>query len=401
MSLQGKRVLLGICGGIAAYKIPLLVRALIKEGAQVRCVMTPDAEQFVSSLVLSTLSGHPALSAYTADEAGSTVWNSHVELGLWAEVFLVAPLTANTLAKLAHGQSDNLLTATYLSARCPVLVAPAMDLDMMAHPSVQSNLERIASHGVEVVDAEFGFLASGLEGKGRMPEPEQLLARIQSRLGRGPLSGYKLLVNAGPTYEPIDAVRFIGNHSSGKMGVEIALEAVRRGAEVYLVHGPLRFVLPEAAFARVVPVVTAAEMNQACSEWFERCDGAILSAAVADFRPAEPQTNKIKKDRAPDAIRLEPTPDVLAGLGAKKRSDQTLIGFALETDNGMENAQKKLSRKNLDWIVLNEPGPQTGFGTDTNRAWLVHKSGEKRDSGLVSKAELARQILDTLTHAAP
>lgn len=401
MLLRGKKVLLGICGGIAAYKIPMLVRALIKEGAEVRCVMTSEAGQFVSPLVLSTLSGYPALSAYTAQESGSAVWNSHVELGLWADVFLIAPLTANTLAKLAHGQSDNLLTATYLSARCPVLVAPAMDLDMMAHPSVQSNLKQLTSYGIEVVEPEFGFLASGLEGKGRMPEPEHLLERIQTRMGRGPLSGFKLLINAGPTYEPIDAVRFIGNHSSGKMGVEIALEAVRRGAEVYLVHGPLRFTLPDAAFAQVVPVVTAAEMERACSEWFDRCDGAILSAAVADFRPADPKANKIKKDQAPEAIQLEPTPDILAGLGTKKRTNQTLIGFALETDNGLDNAWKKLTRKNLDWIVLNEPGPETGFGTETNRAWLVHKSGEKRDSGLVSKAELAGQILDVLTHAAP
>ncbi len=396
MSLKGKKVLLGVCGGIAAYKIPLLLRLLSKEGAEVRCVLTAEAQRFVSPLVLSTLSGHPALSSYTAEREGAEVWNSHVELGIWADVFLIAPLTASTLAKMASGQSDNLLLATYLSARCSVLAAPAMDLDMYTHPSVARNLEIVSRDGVRIIPAESGFLASGLEGQGRLPEPEQLLETIKSALTPQTLHGIKVLVNAGPTYEPIDPVRFIGNHSSGKMGVEIALEAARRGAEVVLVHGPMKIQLPKARLSKVVSVQTAEQMNTACSEIFTWCDVAIMSAAVADFRPAQVHSAKIKKDLEFRSIELEPTPDVLAGLGKAKGENQVLVGFALETDMPEQNALKKLERKNLDWIVLNQPSSETGFGTETNRALMISRSGEKRDSGLVSKSELAGMILDAV-----
>jgi phosphopantothenoylcysteine decarboxylase/phosphopantothenate--cysteine ligase len=372
------------------------VRLLTKQGAEVRCVLTPEAQRFVSPLVLSTLSGFPALSSYTSEKEGAEVWNSHVELGLWADVFLIAPLTAGTLSKMAVGLSDNLLLATYLSARCPVLVAPAMDLDMYAHPSVKRNIEVLFGDGVKVIPAQTGSLASGLEGQGRMPEPEHLFELVRGSLVEANLKGLKVLVNAGPTYEPIDPVRFIGNHSSGKMGLELASEAARRGAEVYFVHGPMHLKLPEGLFARVVAVQTAEQMNEACREIFTFCDAAILSAAVADFRPAELQTKKIKKELDFRSIALEPTADVLAGLGQIKNSKQILVGFALETDQPEQNALKKLEKKNLDWIVLNQPGPETGFGSDTNRATLISRNGEKRDSGLVSKSDLAALILDAV-----
>jgi phosphopantothenoylcysteine decarboxylase / phosphopantothenate---cysteine ligase len=393
--LKNKKILLGISGGIAAYKTPLLVRLLVQAGAEVQVILTPSAASFVSELTLSTLSKRPALSEYTYQDSGAEVWNSHVELGIWADLFVIAPLTANSLAKMALGQSDNLLVATYLSARCPVIAAPAMDLDMYIHPSVVRNIDQLKEDGVQVLDAAEGELASGLVGKGRMPEPEDLFNHIKDFFKRDEKwASKKILINAGPTYEAIDPVRFIGNHSSGKMGLALALEAQKRGAEVYFVHGPMANPT-KSIFFKQIPVISAKEMNEACQNIFPHVQVAILSAAVADYRPSKVADQKIKKADSALDIALEPTVDVLKSLGEKKK-DQILVGFALETENALENGQKKLKNKNLDLIVVNSPSSSTGFGTDTNQAILLDKKGNTKDSLLVTKSELSVQILDSI-----
>lgn len=399
--LQGRRILLGVSGGIAAYKTPELVRLFIKAGAEVQVVMTESAKHFVSDLTLSTVSKRPALSEYfTKGKGGASAWNNHVELGLWPDIMLFAPLTANSLAKMARGESDNLLLATYLSARCPVVVAPAMDLDMYAHPSTQRNLRQLEEDGCQVIPAASGELASGLKGQGRLPEPQELFDYIDSFFFKGPLSNKKLLINAGPTYEAIDPVRFIGNHSSGKMGLALAVEAVKRGAQVHLVVGPVSIEIPDLPDLQVERVTTSAEMNEACIRAFDNVDVAIASAAVSDYRPAKMASSKIKKADQSLDIQLEPTPDILKGMGQAKK-DQILVGFALETDNAEANGKGKLERKNLDLIVVNQPTDKTGFGADTNQAILLDSSGNRVVTELVSKTELANQILNKVQELLP
>jgi len=395
MLLKNKKILLGISGGIAAYKTPLLVRLLVKAGAEVQVILTPSATSFVTPLTLSTVSKRPAVFEYTYSESGTDVWNSHVDLGLWADLFIITPLTANTLSKMAKGQSDNLLIATYLSARCPVVVAPAMDLDMYIHPTTIRNLTTLKEDGVTVLDAKEGELASGLSGKGRMPEPEDLFQHILSFFfQKKTLISKKILINAGPTHEAIDPVRFIGNHSSGKMGMALAREAQSRGAEVYFVHGPI-LNPPKNEFFEEVAIVSAQEMNEVCQRIFPKMDVAILSAAVADYRPSEVADQKIKKADSTLEIHLEPTIDVLKSLGEKK-INQVLVGFALETENALENGRKKLLGKNLDLIVINSPTENTGFGSNTNQATLLDKKGNRKDTPLVSKEALSTQILDEI-----
>ncbi|MGB3617213.1 MAG: bifunctional phosphopantothenoylcysteine decarboxylase/phosphopantothenate--cysteine ligase CoaBC [Catalinimonas sp.] len=392
MPTRPRHVLLGVSGSIAAYKAAPLVRLLVGTGAEVRVVMTPAATGFITPLTLATLSRNPALSTYTRGEAGE--WNNHVELGLWADAMVVAPLSARTLAKFAHGLADDLLTACYLSARCPVFVAPAMDLDMYAHPTTVENLARLRRFGNHVIDAGVGKLASGLSGQGRMAEPEQIVATLQDHFGAAEqLSGKRVLVTAGPTHEPIDPVRFLGNHSSGKMGWALA-EALRdAGADVTLVSGPTA--LPDPAGVRTVRVTTAEQMHTAALQHFEGADWAVLAAAVADYTPREVSAQKIKKE-ADEVPRLElrRTPDIAAELGRRKRADQTLIGFALETNDAVENARAKLRRKRLDWIVLNTlEDAGAGFQHDTNKVRLLSADGGEEAFALMPKTELARRLV--------
>ena len=392
--LRGRKILLGISGGIAAYKTPMLVRLLVKAGAEVQVVMTENARQFVSDLVLGTLSGRPALSAYIEnEEEDAPSWNNHVELGLWPDLMLFAPLTAATLAKMVQGQSDNLLMAVFLSARCPIMLSPAMDLDMYQHPSTLRNMERAKEDGCIVIPAEEGELASGLSGQGRMPEPEQLFERVHEFFSKGSWSGKRVLINAGPTYEAIDPVRFIGNHSSGKMGLELARAAVQRGAEVDLVIGPSALEIGPDEGLRCHRVVSADEMKSRCEELFPDVDVALLSAAVSDYRPAHVSTSKIKKTQQQRELLLEPTPDILHELGRVKEH-QLLVGFALETDDAEVHGRSKLERKNLDMIVVNQPSAQTGFGTDTNQALLLTSCGNRVKTELMSKSDLSSLILD-------
>lgn len=397
--LQGKRILLGITGGIAAYKTPALVRLLVKSGAEVQVVLTPSAKDFVSDLVLGTLSGKPALCDYLSSEGGSSSWNNHVELGLWADLMLIAPLTANSLSKMVNGLADELLWATYLSARCPVMVSPAMDLDMYAHPSTKRNLAQLERDGVRVIPAATGELASGLTGQGRMPEPEDLLKEIEVHFkSSSSLAGKRVLINAGPTYEPIDPVRFIGNHSSGKTGVALAKEALSRGAQVDLVLGPVAKSLSVHGATRY-DVMTAEEMNDRCQELFPYCDIAILSAAVSDYRPASMHEQKIKKGSTDLEMKLEPTVDILKGLGERK-AHQFLVGFALETTDAEAYGRQKLKRKNLDLIIVNSPGTNTGFGTDTNKVILLDEQGGRDETELLSKSELAKLIFNRIEELA-
>lgn len=401
--LNGRRILLGVTGGIAAYKTPQLVRLLVKAGAEVQVIMTESAKEFVSELVLSTVSKRPVLSSYVYQgEGASKTWNSHVELGLWPDLFLITPLTANTLAKMATGQADHLLLATYLSARCPVWVAPAMDLDMYQHPTTVRNLHLIEQDGVKVIPAESGELASGLSGQGRMPEPENLFALLEQHFSDGPLQGKRVLINAGPTYEAIDPVRFIGNHSSGKMGIALAEEALSLGAEVDLVLGPVNTEVTAHPLLHIHRVSSAEEMKVACENGFNNAAIAIMAAAVSDYRPTTIASQKIKKQEASLSIQLEPTPDILKGLGERK-SHQFLVGFALETEHAEANGLLKLQKKNLDLIVVNQPSDQTGFGTETNQAVLLHRNGDRMPTNLVSKKELSRiifhQIISALPHA--
>jgi phosphopantothenoylcysteine decarboxylase/phosphopantothenate--cysteine ligase len=378
--LKGKNILIGISGGIAAYKTPYLVRLFKLAGADVKVILTDSASQFVSPLTLATLSENPVPSSFIKeDEQGDISWNNHVALALWADLMVVAPATANTLSKMAHGQSDNLLLVTYLSAKCPVFIAPAMDLDMYKHKSTKDSLDKLATFGDAIIPAEEGLLASGLSGAGRMAEPEHIVAFIVKHLkGLQPLSGKRVIVTAGPTYEPIDPVRFIGNHSSGLMGYELADYAAKLGAEVVLVSGPTSLLVSDKTIKKFA-VATAIEMNKVVLAHFETSDIFIGAAAVADYRPAQVYDQKIKKESlANPNIELIKNPDIIAGLG-KIKKHQYLVGFALETQDVLDNGTKKLYAKNLDAIVLNSlEDPGAGFGHKTNKVqFLSHKNGLK------------------------
>ena len=382
-------IVLGITAGIAAYKTPQLVRLLTKNGHNVKVILTENAKEFVTPLTLSTVSKNPVLTSFSSPEGN---WHSHVELALWADAMLIAPATANTIAKMAHGICDNLLLATYFSAKAPVFIAPAMDLDMYAHPTVTENLAKLASYGNHIIPATYGELASGLVGQGRMAEPEDIVLFIENELSENlPFKGKKILITAGPTYEAIDPVRFIGNFSSGKMGIALANEAVRQGAEVHLILGPSseKNIHSQIHLHRVV---SAQQMYEAAVSEFSTCDIAILSAAVADYTPEIVAPEKIKKKGGNLSLTLVPTVDILASLG-KIKTTQTLIGFALETENEVANAQAKLEKKNLDGIVLNSlRDAGAGFGTDTNKITFITK--EKQISfPLKSKEEVAKDIL--------
>jgi phosphopantothenoylcysteine decarboxylase/phosphopantothenate--cysteine ligase len=395
--LNQKKILIAITGSIAAYKIPVLVRSLLKEGAEVRVLMTPAAEDFVSRLTLSTLTKASVLTRLF-DEAS---WANHVQLGRWADVMLVAPLSCNTLSKMAQGQCDNLVLATYLSATCPVVVAPAMDEDMWHHPATKKNLETLAGHGCQVIPVEHGELASGLIGDGRMAEPETIVGFLHHFFKTSyPLTGKKALVTAGPTYEPIDPVRFIGNHSSGKMGYALAEELASNGAEVTLVSGPVAL-HPVHKQIRVVPVTTAKEMYDACMAHLDY-DVAVLAAAVADFTPQDVAPQKIKKESADLTLTLKKTADILATLGAQKKPRQLLAGFALETENEIENALKKLKTKGADLMVLNSLNDGgAGFGKNTNRVTLLKEAGIFKAFETKHKKEVAQDIVAALIEMIP
>jgi phosphopantothenoylcysteine decarboxylase / phosphopantothenate---cysteine ligase len=397
MMLEGRHILVGVTGGIAAYKTASLIRLLVKEGAEVKVVMTPLAKEFITPLTLATLSRNPVLVDFF--NPGNGDWNSHVDLGLWSDLYIIAPATANTMAKMASGVADNLLLTTYLSARCPVMLAPAMDLDMLKHPATLANMERLKSFGNILVEPDTGELASGLEGKGRMAEPEAILKVVLTTLSKKKkvdLSGLNILINAGPTYESIDPVRFIGNHSSGKMGVALASAAIRCGASVHLVTGP-GVIIPPTMGCRITRVTSAAEMEAACSEAFPASDVAILAAAVADFTPEVHHNLKLKRGTEDLMIRLKPTADIARNLGSAKKENQIIIGFALETDNELENARGKLFRKNLDAIVLNSlRDTGAGFGTDTNLITIIDKYNNIDKFELKTKDEVAFDILEKI-----
>ncbi|MCC6279187.1 MAG: bifunctional phosphopantothenoylcysteine decarboxylase/phosphopantothenate--cysteine ligase CoaBC [Saprospiraceae bacterium] len=387
------KVILGISGSIAAYKSAFLTRLLVKQGHEVQVLMTEAAATFIAPLTLSTLSKRPVYS----DVRSETGWNNHVDLGLWADVLLIAPASANTLAKLANGLCDNILSAVYLSARCPVYVAPAMDVDMWHHPATQSNIRRLQEHGVRVIPVGHGELASGLVGDGRMAEPEDILAFVDQSMRQGVshlrLSGKKALVTAGPTHEALDPVRFIGNYSSGKMGIAVAEALARQGAEVTLVLGPthLRPVLPQI---KVVPVQSAQQMYEACSREFEHSDITILAAAVADYKPKDFSTVKIKKKDDDLSLPLAKIVDIAATLGQQKKPGQLLIGFALETNDAEQHAQAKMERKNFDFIVLNSLQDKgAGFGHETNKITIFHRNGSKKTFDLKSKTAVAEDIV--------
>lgn len=389
--LAGKKIVLGITGSIAAYKAPLLVRQFIKAGAEVKVIMTPAATDFVSKLTLSTLSRHDVL----VDLFQEDTWANHVHLGRWADVMLIAPLSCNTLSKMASGACDNLLLASYLSATCPVVVAPAMDEDMWHHPATKENLTRLSKFGNQVIPVGFGDLASGLVGPGRMAEPEEIVSYLSDFFSKKrELTGKKALVTAGPTYEAMDPVRFIGNHSSGKMGIAIAEELHSRGAKVTLVCGPVAD-RSAANAINTIAVSSADEMYTACME--VTYDIAVMAAAVADYRPKEVAPDKIKKSGEELTLTLVKTKDILAGLGKQKKTGQVLVGFALETSNEAINAQKKLKDKNADLIVLNSLNDEgAGFGYDTNKVSLFFRNGEERSLPLKPKTELAKDIVDTI-----
>ena len=389
--LQNKNIVLGICGSIAAYKSALLVRLLIKAGANVQVVMTPDATSFITPLTLSTLSKKPVLVEYF--DAANGEWNNHVELGLWADIFLIAPASANTLSKMANGQSDNLLTAVYLSAKCPVYFAPAMDLDMWKHPATQQNIQKLQSYGNILIPPGKGELASGLFGEGRMAEPEEIVDFLTTEIKKKlPLVNQKILVTAGPTYEAIDPVRFIGNHSSGKMGFAIADQLAAMGSDVTLVAGPTTQKSNQSSVKRI-DVTSAAEMLDACLQYYKDSKACIMCAAVADFTPVTVSAQKIKKQDADLNIELKKTTDILKTLGEQKRSGQILVGFALETNNEEDNAVEKLKKKNLDFIVLNSLNDKgAGFKTDTNKITIIDHKLQKTVFDLKDKDEVAKDI---------
>ena len=393
-ALSGKKILLGISGGIAAYKTATLVRLFIKAGAHVQVIMTPASKDFITPLTLSTLSKNPVYSSFYDESEENEKWNSHVELGLWADLMLIAPATANTLSKMANGICDNLLIATYLSAKCPVYFAPAMDLDMYIHPSTLESFKKLEQFGNTMIPAENGELASGLSGEGRMSEPENILAFLEADLeSKLPLKGKKILITAGPTYEAIDPVRFIGNHSTGKMGFDIAQSAAKLGASVILVSGPTHLKI-DNNLVKVVPVVSAQDMYEVCHHYFDDVDVAIAAAAVADYKPNNVAKNKIKKDAANFTIELEKTKDILASLGEIKKN-QFLIGFALETEDEIENAKLKIQKKNLDLIVLNSLQDEgAGFGKPTNKVTFIDCNFMVEPMELKSKEAVADDILN-------
>ena len=394
--LKGRKILLGVTGGIAAYKAATIIRLLVKEGAEVKVVMTPLAKEFITPLTMATLSKNPVLVDFFDPEDGS--WNSHIDLGMWADLFLVAPATANTMGKMAAGIADNLLLTTYLSARCPVFLAPAMDLDMLAHPATVRNTATLISFGNHIIEPDTGELASGLEGKGRMAEPEVIVKEIKEFLSKKktveqPLKGKRVFINAGPTVEPIDPVRFISNHSSGRMGIALADEAARLGADVTLVLGPVSL-RPSQKNVTIVPVKTAAEMKEASEKAFRNSDIGILAAAVADFTPEATSETKIKRGQGEMTIKLRPTEDIAAYLGTIRKEGQILAGFALETDNEVSNAVAKLRKKNLDLIILNSLRDEgAGFGHDTNRITIIDSNNNIDKFELKSKAGVASDIL--------
>ena len=394
--LKGKKILLGVTGGIAAYKTASLVRLFIKAGAQVQVVMTPASKDFVTPLTLSTLSKNPVFSEFYNEEDENALWNNHVELGLWADLMIIAPATANTLAKMANGNCDNLLMATYLSAKCPVYFAPAMDLDMYKHPTSIDNFHKLQLFGNIMIPAESGELASGLSGEGRMAEPENIISFLENDiLQKLPLKGKKILITAGPTYEAIDPVRFIGNHSSGKMGFDIANQAVQLGAEVILISGPTHLNVTNSVI-KVIRVQSAEEMYEQCHLYFDSVDIAIAAAAVADYKPKVVANQKIKKSENNFSIELEKTKDILASLGAIKKH-QFLVGFALETENEIEHAKLKIQKKNLDLIVLNSLNDKgAGFGKATNKVTFIDKSFQIEPMPLKSKEEVAKDILNKI-----
>jgi len=398
--MKDKKIIVGVTGGIAAYKTASLVREIVKRGGEVRVVMTPMAKQFITPLTLATLSKNPIAVDFFDPENGQ--WNSHVSLGLWADAMVIAPATANTLAKMANGIADNLLLTTYLSAKCPVFVAPSMDLDMYKHAATQENMRLLEERGVYFIDAESGELASGLIGKGRMAEPEYIADYLSSYFTEGgnlsernELRGMKVMLTAGPTYEKIDPVRFIGNYSSGKMGYAIAEELAKRGFKVELISGPVKLSISHKNI-NVTKVESAADMYKACCDIFPKCDAGIMCAAVADFTPADRSDEKIKR-KGEMTITLKPTQDIAAEMGRIKKENQTLVGFALETNDEILNAEGKLERKNLDFIVLNSLNDKgAGFMHDTNKITILEKGGISTEYELKSKKEVAKDIVDKL-----
>ena len=410
--LKGKKIVLGITGSIAAYKACLIIRGLIKAGAEVQVVITPAGKEFITPITLSALTHKPVINEFFSQRDGT--WHSHVDLGLWADAMLIAPCTASTLGKMANGVADNMLITTYLSMKAPVFIAPAMDLDMYQHPTTQQNMQRLLSFGNHIIEPQSGFLASGLEGKGRMEEPEQIVEYLDHFFDQkdtpltshpSPLTNKKILITAGPTYEKIDPVRFIGNYSSGKMGFALAEECARRGAEVTLVAGPVNCQLStvNCQLVKRIDVESCEEMYQTVTEAFPQMDAAILCAAVADFRPAEQATQKIKREKDSSdnsaeglTLRLIPNPDIAAALGKMKRENQLLVGFALETNDEEANAQKKLEKKNLDFIVLNSLQRKgTCFQSDDNQVSIISREGQK-DYEKKPKHAVASDIIDEL-----
>lgn len=392
--LKGKKIVLGITGSIAAYKSCLIIRELVKRGAEVQVVITPAGKEFVTPITLSALTQKPVISDFFSQRDGT--WHSHVALGLWADAMLIAPCTASTLGKMANGIADNMLITTYLSMKAPVFIAPAMDLDMYAHPTTQQNMERLKGFGNYIIEPQSGFLASGLEGKGRMEDPEKIVAALDLFFEKKDLQGKRIMITAGPTYEKIDPVRFIGNYSSGKMGFALAEECARRGAEVTLIAGPVN-VDSEMGNVRRIDVESCEDMYRVATNEFPQMDAAILCAAVADFRPMEVADQKIKRVGQTMDIHLIPNPDIAAELGRMKRDGQTLVGFALETNDEQQNAQHKLEKKNLDFIVLNSLRNEgTCFKSDENQISIISKEGQK-DFEKKLKADVARDIIDELS----
>lgn len=392
--LKNKHIILGISGGIAAYKSAQLLRLFIKAGAEVQVVITPNGKEFITPVTLSALSGKPVICDFFSANTGE--WHSHVDLGLWADAMVIAPATASTIGKMANGIADNMLITTYLSAKCPVFIAPAMDLDMWAHPTTQRNIEYLKNDKVQVIEPSAGFLASGLIGKGRMQDPELILDVIDNYFNKScKLANRKILITAGPTYENIDPVRFIGNYSSGKMGFALASRCAEQGAEVWLISGYTGQLTPHGAVHRI-DVTSANEMNKLCLELFPEMDAAIMCAAVADYRPEKCSEQKIKRENKDSLIiKLVKNPDIAENLGMLKRPNQMLIGFALESENELSNACAKIGKKNLDWIVLNSiADPLAGFGKDTNRVTLISASQTVIPLPAKSKLDIAADILD-------
>ena len=391
--LKGKKIVLGITGSIAAYKACYIIRGLVKAGAEVQVVITPAGKEFITPITLSTLTQKPVVSEFFSQRDGT--WNSHVKLGLWADAMLIAPCTASTLGKMANGVADNMLVTTYLSMKAPVFIAPAMDLDMYQHPTTQANMDRLRSFGNQIIEPQSGFLASGLEGKGRMEEPENIVAYLDNYFEEKDLQGKRIMITAGPTYEKIDPVRFIGNYSSGKMGFALAEECARRGAEVTLIAGPVS--MSCSANIHRIDVESCEEMYQAATTHFANMDAAILCAAVADFRPENVATEKIKREKDDLVIRLKPTHDIAAQLGQMKKQGQLLVGFALETNDEEANAQKKLQKKNLDFIVLNSLQRKgTCFQSDDNQISILSANGQV-NFDKKPKTEVAKDIVNELS----